>query len=98
MLGCVYCSGSSVRASQPFPRWTHRRGALASLEVVISRLSALVAGLFLCPIKLIYSASLQPTLLGMTPELILLLLYLVRPLMKELIVLLLSGNSLSPLY
>ena len=43
---CVYHSGSSVRASQPFHIWIRRRGALASLEKV-SLLSELIAGVFM---------------------------------------------------
>ena len=80
----------------PFLLWTHRRGALASLEVVHSGLSAPVAGFFLCPNKLIHSVSLRPILLGMMPELILLLLHLVRPLMKELIVLVPPQAAVAP--
>ena len=61
-------------------------------------LSVLVVGLFSCHIQLIFSASFQPILLGMMPELILLLRHLVRPLMNALIVLLpLRQQSLLPL-
>ena len=71
----------------PFLWWTHWRGAFASLKVVNSGLSGLAAGSFVCPIKLIYSAPLQLSLLEMMLELILLLLPLARPLMQEIIVL-----------
>ena len=93
-----YGSGSSVRASQPFPLMGASTGCL-SLSKKKSLILSAECWVSSCPILPSYSAPFRPSLLGIVPKMNLLLPSLVRPFMKKLTVLIpLRQRSLPPLW